>query len=56
MSTPQRPLQGRSVSLSISETDDSADRGFPAWQVNRVTVQLAAALIGQGASVVFGHD
>ena len=56
MTLPQRPLAGCIVSLSISESDDSAERGFPSWQVNRVTLQLVAALFGQGASVVFGHD
>ncbi len=30
--------------------------GFPSWQVNRVVLQFVAALLGQGASVVFGHD
>lgn len=29
---------------------------MPDQQVNRITLQLAQALIGQGASVVFGHD
>ena len=56
MTIPQRPLAGYIVNLSISEGDDSAKRGFPLWQVNRVTLQLVAALFGQGASVVFGHD
>jgi hypothetical protein len=51
-----RPLAGCIVNLSISESDDSAERGFPSWQVNRVTLQIVAALFGQGASVVFGHD
>lgn len=36
--------------------DDSARTGFPDWQVNHITVQLVAALFGQGAGVVFGHD
>lgn len=53
---PQRPLAGCVVNLSISEGDNSARRGFPLWQVNRVTLQIVAALLGQGASVVFGHD
>jgi hypothetical protein len=52
----QRPLAGCVVNLSISESDDSAKLGYPSWQVNRVTLQLVAALFGQGASVVFGHD
>src|SRR5277367_2051872 len=56
MSTVQRPLAGCVVNLTVSESDASEDRGYPAWQVNRVTLQLVAALFGQGASVVFGHD
>jgi SLOG-like protein len=56
MGTFERPLAGCVVNVSISESDDSANRGFPAWQVNRVTLQVVAALFGQGASIVFGHD
>ena len=56
MTVPHRPLAGCAVNLSISENDDSAGRGFPGWQVNRLTLQVVAALFGQGASVVFGHD
>lgn len=51
-----RPLQGYAVGISISESEDSAGNGYPSWQVNRVTVQTASALLGQGAGVVFGHD
>jgi hypothetical protein len=53
---PQRPLAGCVINLSISESDDSLQRGFPSGQVNRTTLQVVAALFGQGASVVFGHD
>jgi hypothetical protein len=56
MSLFQRPFEGLSVSVSISESDEAADRGFPTWQVNRLTLQIVSALIGQGASVLFGHD
>lgn len=56
MTVDYRPLSGCIVNLSISESDDSEHRGFPSWQVNRVIVQIVAALFGQGASVVFGHD
>jgi hypothetical protein len=56
MNPIKRPLTGLSVGLSISESDDSLHRGFPAWQVNRVTLQIVSALFGQGAGVVFGHD
>jgi hypothetical protein len=52
----QRPLSGCVVNLSISESDDSLGRGFPGWQVNRVTLQVVVALFGQGVGVVFGHD
>lgn len=56
MTSVRRPLAGFAVNLSVSESDDTEGRGYPAWQVNRVTLQLVAALFGQGASVVFGHD
>lgn len=56
MSPLHRPLQGCIVNLSISESDNSQERGFPSWQVNRITLQIVAALFGQGASLVFGHD
>jgi SLOG-like protein len=56
MTLPQRPFAGCVINLSISESDDSLQRGFPSGQVNRITLQVVAALFGQGASVVFGHD
>lgn len=52
----ERPLAKRAINLSISESDESRRRGFPVWQVNRVTLQVTTSLFGQGASVVFGHD
>lgn len=51
-----RPLAGCVINLSISESDDSLKRGFPEWQTNRITLQVVAALFGQGTSIVFGHD
>ena len=56
MNPIDRPLTGCVVNVSISESDDSAKRGFPEWQVNRVTLQTVAALFGQGVTVIFGHD
>jgi hypothetical protein len=56
VTVPGRQLAGLVVGLSISDNEDSAGRGFPAWQVNRLTVQVVAALFGQGVGVVFGHD
>ena len=52
----RRSFAGRAIGLSISESDDSTALGFPDWQVNRVTLQVVSVLLGQGASVVFGHD
>ena len=56
MTLPERALTGCVINLSISESEDSPQRGFPSSQVNRTTLQVVAALFGQGASVVFGHD
>src|SRR5262245_42190162 len=56
MTALNRPLTGLVVNLSVSESEDSTRHGFPAWQVNRVTLQFVAALFGQGAGVAFGHD
>jgi len=56
MNTISRSLAGCVVGLSISESEESAERGFPVWQVNRVTLQVIAALFGQGVGVIFGHD
>lgn len=52
----QRPLNGLRVALSISESDDTSTLGFPPSQVNRVVAQFATALLGQGATTLFGHD
>jgi hypothetical protein len=56
MTRVARPLAGFIVNLSVSESSDSEQRGFPSWQVNRVTLQLVSALFGQGAGILFGHD
>jgi hypothetical protein len=51
-----RLLEGFVINLSVSESDDSAKRGFPLWQINRLTLQIVSALFGQGAGIVFGHE
>lgn len=56
MSSLTRPLAGWRVGLSISESEDGAERGFPKWQVNRTTLMVVSSLFGQGVGVVFGHD
>lgn len=56
MNRISRPLAGCILGLSISESDDSAHRVFPPWQVNRITLQVVSALFGQGVGVMFGHD
>lgn len=56
MSLIRRPFAGIIVNLSISESDDSAYRGFSPAQVNHFTLQVVSAFFGQGASLIFGHD
>jgi hypothetical protein len=56
VSIPPRPLTGIRVGLSVSGSEASTSRGFPPDEVNRVTLRVVAALLGQGAGVVFGHD
>lgn len=56
MSTALRPLSGLRVGLSVSESEDSGRRGFPAPEVDRVTLRVVGALLEQGAGVVLGHD
>jgi hypothetical protein len=51
-----RTLDGIAVGISISESSDPHDVGFDSDQVNRITVRLIQALLGQGACVVLGHD
>jgi hypothetical protein len=51
-----RPLEGRSVGISISESDDLASLGLENGIVNGLTVDLARRLIALGASVVLGHN
>lgn len=51
-----RSLTGLKVNISVSESSDSVQRGYPRWQVNHLTINLTTALLGQGASVAFGHD
>jgi len=52
----RRPLNGMIVNLSISESIESADRGFPTAQVNRAMLKVVSALFGQGSGLIFGHD
>jgi hypothetical protein len=56
MTVLTRPLVSNVVGISLSPSEDSEKRGFPAWQVNRVLLQFVSALFGQGAGTIFGHD
>lgn len=56
MSTLLRALSGVRVGLSISESENVDDFGFPKSEINRTVVRFVSALLGQGASVCFGHD
>ena len=52
----QRPLQGRCIGISISESDDLAAYGLSGPSVNALTVDLARRLIAFGATVALGHN
>ena len=52
----QRPLAGRCIGISISESTDLASFGFTAEAVNALTVDLARRLIALGATVALGHN
>jgi hypothetical protein len=56
MSTRTVPLAGLKVGISVSESDDLEARGFTPSGMNRLTVRLNDALLGAGATLVFGHD
>lgn len=52
----QRPLDGLTVGISISESGDMASRGLTSEEVNRTVITISEGLIAQGARLVFGHD
>jgi len=52
----QRPLAGRCIGISISESADLASFGFTVEAVNALTVDLARRLIALGATVALGHN
>jgi len=56
MNFAARPLKDFTVSLSISAGKETSTLGFTAPEVNRTTLRIVAALIGQGAGIAFGHD
>jgi hypothetical protein len=51
-----RPLEGRRIGISISESDDLPALGLSKEIVNELTVDLARRIIALGASVVLGHN
>lgn len=56
MTFADNPLTGLRVGISISESDDLAARGFTPSGMNRLTVRFNDALLGEGATLAFGHD
>jgi hypothetical protein len=56
MSVLTRPLTGSTVGLSISNGKETTALGFSAPEVNRTTLRIVVALLGQGAGITFGHD
>ena len=51
-----RPLAGKVIGISVSQSRDIENYGYTSWDVNRVTVRLSEALLNAGARLVFGHD
>ena len=51
-----RTLEQYRVGISISTDDLAMARGFTPAEVNRTTRLVAQALLGNGASLAFGHD
>jgi hypothetical protein len=51
-----RPLEGRRIGISISESDDLPALGLGNEIVNTLPVDLARRLIALGASVALGHN
>ena len=56
MVTAVRPLVSVTVNLSLSESDESANLGFPTEELQRTLLRLVALLLGQGARILLGHD
>jgi hypothetical protein len=56
MTFADNPLTGLRVGISISESDDLAAHGFTPSGMNRLTVRFNDALLGEGATLAFGHD
>src|SRR6185503_12876261 len=53
---PICPLEGCSVGISISASEDLHGRSLDLETVNRAVLQIAEVLLGAGANLVFGHD
>jgi hypothetical protein len=56
ISLSARPLTGWTLAVSVSESDDGTELGFPDSQVSRTVVRMLSTLLGQGAHVMLGHD
>jgi hypothetical protein len=52
----QRAHQGLRAGISVSESDDLAQRGATGATVSRLTVSLSRRLLAEGGCLAFGHD
>ncbi len=52
----RRPLEGRVIGISISESEELPALGLLPNAINVVTADLARRIIALGGSVIFGHD
>jgi hypothetical protein len=51
-----RKLDGLTLNLSVSESAEAVERGFPPSESNRTVLRIVAAILGHGAKIVLGHD
>jgi hypothetical protein len=52
----KRILDGWVIGISIGNSEDLDKYGYVSSDINRVTIRLSEALLGEGARLVFGHD
>jgi SLOG cluster2/TIR domain len=52
----QKPLSGKTIGISISESSDLQRLGFSAVHQQRALIEISRHLLAQGASVAYGGD
>ncbi len=52
----QKPLSGKVIGISISDSPDLARLGFSAFHLKGAAIEISRHLLAQGASVAYGGD